>query len=98
MAPGGSGQLSVTVTAGLGALSRLDIGTAGRALDNAVVDVIGGPNGLTAGQTVMLPPGQTQVALRVRRLDASRAVTVPLSVVDGCGAWSTFVGGGVGSF
>jgi hypothetical protein len=79
-------------------LSRLDIGTAGRTIDNAVVDMIGGPTGLTVGQTVLLPQGQTQVALRVRRLDASRPVTVPLSVADGCGAWSTFVGGGVGSF
>jgi hypothetical protein len=86
------------MTAGLGTLSRLDIGTAGRSLDNAVVDVIGGPTGLTVGQTVILPSGQTQVTLRVRRLDASRPVTVPISVVDGCGAWSTFVGGGAGSF
>jgi hypothetical protein len=94
----GTGQLGVTVTGGLASLSRLDIGVAGRALDNAVVDIVGGPSGVTTGLTMPLPQSTSTVELRVRRLDASRPVTVPLTVADGCGPWSTFVGGGPGAF
>ena len=32
--------------------------------------------------------------LIVRRLDAQRPVTVPLTITDACGAWQTFIGGG----
>ena len=41
-----------------------------------------------------LPPGTTQVSFTVRRVTAGQGTTVPLTVVDGCGEWSTIVGGG----
>jgi hypothetical protein len=32
--------------------------------------------------------------LTVSRVTAGQATTIPLIVVDGCGEWPTFVGGG----
>lgn len=84
------------MAAGLSSLARLEIGTAGSPLANAVVDVVGGPTGLTVGQAVSLPPGTQHVELLVARLNAGQPVTVPITVTDGCGPWSTFVGGGIG--
>jgi hypothetical protein len=94
----GPGQLGVTLQAGQAPLTRLDIGAPSRALDNAVVDVIGGPSGITAGTSYTPPTGASVVELRVRRLDPTQPVMVPLAIVDGCGSWGTFVGGGSGAF
>ena len=38
-----------------------------------------------------------EYSFTVRR-SGSGAVTVPLTVTDGCGEWKTFVGGGAGAF
>ena len=43
------------------------------------------------------PSGTTQMIFYVRRL-AAGAVHVPLVVVDGCGEWQSFVGGGATAF
>jgi hypothetical protein len=44
-----------------------------------------------------LPPGATQATFTVHRT-AGGSVQVPFSIVDDCGAWRTFVGGGGSSF
>ena len=43
--------------------------------------------------TTSIPAGSTSTAFRVRRAQAG-AMTVPVTVVDGCGDWPTFVGQG----
>ena len=78
--------------------SRLNVSMVGVAVSNATVDVVGGPSGLTGGASLALPDGTTSVQLTVRRVNDSLSVMAPLSVVDGCGSWNTFVGGGVGAF
>ena len=49
---------------------------------------------IASGQTVAAPPGVFALTFTVERAMPGRAATVPLTVVDGCGAWPTFVGGG----
>jgi hypothetical protein len=44
--------------------------------------------------TVSLPPGTTQLTFTVGRATAGQPTTVNFTVVDGCGDWPTFVGGG----
>ena len=39
-------------------------------------------------------PGREHLGRHV----AAGAVTVPLTVIDGCGAWQTFAGGGTSVF
>ncbi|HYU03223.1 MAG TPA: hypothetical protein VEL02_05190 [Jatrophihabitantaceae bacterium] len=48
--------------------------------------------------TVPLPAGTQQASLTVRRATTGQATTLPLVVVDDCGPWPTFVGGGIGAF
>jgi hypothetical protein len=50
--------------------------------------------------TVTLPPETLSLTFYVRRggSGAAAASHVNLTVVDGCGAWPTFVGGGAGAF
>jgi parallel beta-helix repeat protein len=45
-----------------------------------------------------MAPGTLQTTFTVRRLTAGQASTVPLTVVDDCGGWPTFVGGGPAAF
>jgi chitinase len=52
---------------------------------------------VASGQAVTLPAGATSADLVVRRATAGQPTTVPLTVVDGCGDWQTFVGGGTGA-
>jgi len=47
------------------------------------------------GSTYTVPSGVVQVTFTVRRTTAGAPTTVPFTVVDGCGNWPTFVGGGV---
>jgi hypothetical protein len=56
-------------------------------------------NGQLVGeqQTINLPPGLTTVELFVERAVAGEPTTVPFSVIDSCGEWKTFVGGGAGA-
>ena len=96
--PGQSGVLVATIKAGQ------SVGTPGNALKslkfgpatNATVAVNGqqGPGNFT----VNLPANTTQATLQVTRTTPGQAVTVPLTVVDGCGEWPTFVGGGPNAF
>jgi hypothetical protein len=59
---------------------------------NAVVTRNGTP--IVSGSTVTLPANTTSVTLRVTRQTPGLATTVLLTVVDTCGTWPTFVGGG----
>ena len=61
---------------------------------NALVDV-GGQNGRTGAFSVSLPANTTSTTFYVRRA-AAGPTTAMLSVVDLCGSWQTFVGGGTG--
>jgi uncharacterized protein (DUF1501 family) len=89
--PTGDGRLSVTVAAGAGNLTEIRFGTA----QNAIVDVPGGQSG--PGGFSLRPSGTAQASFFLRR-QAAGASTVPIVVVDDCGEWPTFVGGGAGAF
>jgi hypothetical protein len=62
---------------------------------NATVSLNG--QTITSGQTITIPPGTISVDFVVRRSVAGQPTTVPFTVTDGCGDWTTFVGGGVSS-
>ena len=62
------------------------------ALQNATVTVQG--QAISAGQTVTIAPGVVFADLTVRRIVPGQPATVHFMVVDGCGEWNTFVGGG----
>jgi hypothetical protein len=97
---GGSNRLRVTVTAGTSStllnnqLRSITFSTA----SNALIDVPGGPTGSTGDFTVSLPPGTTQFSFEVRRAQRGASSTVPFVVLDACGSWPTFVGGGANGF
>jgi CSLREA domain-containing protein len=94
-APNGSGGLQVTVaTSGSGgAIGSVQFGQA----TNAQLDAPGGPPNATGSFNVS-PPSATSYTFTVRRATAGQAVQVPFTVVDACGAWPTFVGGGPTAF
>jgi len=97
--PSGSGVLQVTVSVSRNAgspsntLHQLQFATA----QNGSVEINGQahPGG---SFNVTLPSGTQQVTFNVRRLTAGQATTVPFAVVDDCGPWQTFVGGGPSAF
>jgi hypothetical protein len=91
-------MLGVTILEGQAPFTQITIGSAGQPLNNATVDVVGGPGGLTSGASLTLPGGTTTLQLRINRVNPALSVLVPLSVVDGCGTWATFTGGGAGAF
>ena len=93
-APDGAGRLRVVVIAGSGSLTKIQFGTAIRPLSNAQVSVQNGPANVASGQILTPTVGTTQIVFFVTRPTAGQPSTVPLIVTDGCGAWTTFVGGG----
>jgi hypothetical protein len=92
--PSGADRLQVTVTVA-GQNNRI-LALQFGAVANGRVDVAG-QTGLGENVSVTLPTPTTQATFTVRRVSAG-AVTVPLTVIDGCGAWQTFVGGGTSAF
>jgi hypothetical protein len=70
------------------ALQQLKFG----ALQNAKVTYNG--QQVNSNQTVTLPANATAADFTVERVTAGQPTTVPVTVVDGCGDWKTFVGGG----
>ena len=64
---------------------------------NALIDA-SSPSGARGTFTVTPPGGAEQVTFTARRATANLATHVPFEVVDGCGAWETFVGGGPRAF
>jgi hypothetical protein len=95
----GAGRLQVTIAAGTSTgaptnqLQSLQFGAA----SGALLDV-GSHVGATGNLTVTLPPNTQHTTFTVRQAAAGQAATVPLTVVDACGAWPTFVGGGAAAF
>ncbi len=68
-------------------------------LANATVDVATSPvASVTTPTTVTLPSHPATIGLTVYQVTAGQAVTVELTVTDGCGDWPTFVGGGSNVF
>jgi hypothetical protein len=93
------GRLRVTVTAsplGTGAANQIQElrFLAGRS--NGVVTI----NGATIAATgeVVVPITAPSATFEVGRVTPGLATTVPFVVVDGCGPWQTFVGGGPTAF
>ena len=97
--PQGDGRLQVTVTAGVGTLYVLVFG----AMQNAHVEIPGSSRIVTSNAEIPVPPGLTSWTFIIVS-DAvvpagtpAPAVTIPLTVFDGCGLdhpWRTFAGGG----
>jgi hypothetical protein len=63
---------------------------------SAEVEIPGRPAS-SGAFTLDLPAGTTHTAFTVHRT-ASGPVNMPFTIVDGCGEWGTFVGGGAGAF
>jgi hypothetical protein len=100
----GGGKLQVTIRAtaleGLtnNRLHEIRFGDPGNGvgnLQNARVTLTGQPH--TSSFTYAVPPGTVEVTFTVERVTAGQPTTVFLAVVDGCGTWKTFVGGGTGA-
>jgi len=95
-APGG-GKLQVHVgstplnSGQTNPLKELRFGT----LQNARVTLNG--QTISGGQTVTVPAGATGMDFTVERIKPGEATTVPFTVVNDCGEWPTFVGGGTGA-
>src|SRR5262249_42197980 len=89
-----SGGLQVIVTA-TGQNNRL-LALQFSRTTNALVDV-GGQTGRTRVFTASLPRTSASTTFTVRRAGPGSA-TVALTVVDRCGSWTTFVGGGASAF
>jgi hypothetical protein len=98
--PNGDGRLRVTVTAnGAGnALTSIAFTTGTRVTGNGVVDTATQSGQVPPFSIEQLPAGTTSSTFYVRRAAAGQAVTVPVTITDGCGPWTTFVGGGPGAF
>jgi hypothetical protein len=62
------------------------------------VDVEGVPAGGSGAFTAPISPPASQATFVVRRVPDGQPTHVNLVVEDGCGDWSTFVGGGPGAF
>jgi hypothetical protein len=70
-----------------------------RGLQNALIDILpDGPAGMATGFTYTLPSPAPGFQFVVRRGVSGAAATVPFVVVDSCGEWRTFAGGGPEAF
>ena len=96
-AKGAPGSLVVTVRAGTEStatnrLQQVRFGTAA----NARVEA--GTRAEAGNFTVTLPGNSSTYSFTIKRTVPGTTITVPLTVVDGCGDWFTFVGGGPNAF
>lgn len=93
--PNGDGSLRVTVSAGTSATTRTNTLHELRfgAATNARIDA-GTLSGAPGNVSLALPDDTRETTFTVRRAVAGQAVTVPLTVLDDCGEWPTFVGRG----
>jgi uncharacterized repeat protein (TIGR01451 family) len=95
-------QTAFSVRPGCGAIDHVEFGSPDRTFDNAEVTVTsptGGPSAQTKHFIYTPPPGTTKVSFTVRRIaDAGGATVKPIHLVDACGDWPTFVGGGPATF
>ena len=65
--------------------------------NGALIDVPGQRQGQTGNFTVDVAD-QTTATFTIRQAAGGQPATVPLTVVDSCGPWHTFVGGGPAAF
>jgi thermitase len=95
VAPNGAGQVRVTVTTRTAAATPTNavVEIRFKTPRNAAIDTTDGQTGATS--SFVYAPGTflAQTTFTVRRVGAG-AFTVPFDVVDVCGTWSTFAGGG----
>lgn len=91
------GLLHATVTAqdGSGGVDNHLVELRFGAFRNGTVTING--QQVASGSTFTPPANTTQITLVVARVTPGQATTIPLTVVDGCGNWPTFVGGGPGA-
>jgi thermitase len=89
----GAGTLDVTVTAGAGVIREIDF----RSLRNAAV-TIDSQSGVTSPFVYRPTSYSRQVPFTVTQQSGSQATTVSLAILDDCGTWTTFVGGGTNGF
>lgn len=93
----GGGKLQVHVeatplnTAANNPLQELRFGV----FQNAKVTI--GGQLVASGQTYTVQARTVTIDFTVERAAPGQATTVPFTVVDGCGQWQTFVGGGAGA-
>ena len=92
----GDQRLRVVLTAGAGVIKQVSLG-ANRPLLNASVDIVGGATGIIAQHT-HVPQALTPTVTMLVSRRAAGAVTVPMDVIDACGTWTTFAGGGASAF
>jgi hypothetical protein len=92
--PGAANRLQATIQAAHSIWNTTNSVQALRfgAATNATV--IAGSQSGPGGFTFTPPAGTAQVSFQVQQQTPGQAATVPLTVVDGCGDWPTFVGGG----
>jgi hypothetical protein len=99
VAPSGSGRLQATLTANSNASTpgnRLIEIQFTRATGAVVQDTNG--VAITAPSTTIPAPSPATFSFFVRKAVPNQAATVFLSVIDGCGSWTTLVGGGPTAF
>jgi hypothetical protein len=98
--PNADGRLQVTVAANTNSstptnqLSQIRFGAA----TGASIEITGKPPGQADNFTVNFTPPVSSTQFFVRQGTSGQAATVRLTVVDGCGDWPTFVGGGPAAF
>jgi subtilase family serine protease len=89
----GSLQVTVAATGTANTLRSIQFGSAA----NGTIDA-GSVSSSPGNFSWNLTSGPTQVSFTIHRSTAGSATTVALTVVDGCGSWQTFVGGGLSAF
>ena len=91
-APSGDGRLKVTLTSS-GAGNTLQ-SVRFEATNSALIDIPNGVTGSRGGFTQPLPGTSQTYEFFLRRETASQAATARFTVVDSCGDWTSFAGGG----
>lgn len=89
VAPGSPGRISVTVTAGVGNISELRL----HAQPSTNIQVSIGALVNQSGE-LTVPINAPTAQFSIRRTSGTGSGTLPFDVVDGCGVWQTFAGGG----
>jgi hypothetical protein len=90
----GANEFQAVITAGSTSANLTRIQVLG--VQNAVVDIDGGPSNITGPVTYNLAPTAKSKRLVFRRVGAG-PMTIPLNVTDACGDWRTLVGAGAGA-
>jgi hypothetical protein len=97
--PSGAGRLLATITTstnGSTLVNRLQSVQLTSATGALVQDLSG--NTLSLPFSPSLPLGATSYSFYIRQASAGVTATVYVTVVDACGPWQTFVGGGAAAF